>query len=42
MAASVYQSYVLIHYQGVHRSEGYLPLEWKCLHHRLWMFVQSL
>ena len=27
MAASVDQSYVLIHYQGVHISENYLPLE---------------
>ena len=27
---------------GVHKSEGYLPLIWKHLHHHLWMFVQSL
>ena len=38
----VYQSYVPIHYRGVHKYEGYLPLGWKRLHHHLQMFVQSL
>ena len=42
MAASCLSSYVLIHYQGVHKSEGYLPLGWKRLHLHLQMFVQSL
>ena len=42
MALLVYQSYELIHYQGVHKSEGYLPLKWKHLHHHLQMFAQSI
>ena len=41
MAASCL-SIISIRYQGVHKSEGYLPIEWKHLHHYHLMFVQSL